>query len=274
MLLIQATVGQVLNSINIDNTYPWCIVAYDALERSPAERIQMIKELGFEKYAYDWRDRHLDDTYTELTLARDNNIQIVSVWLWLNAERDSLNQLSDSNEEIFQIIEKLNLKTTFWLSFNGNYFQGLNQDESLERAIDYVRFIAKKANQLGCQVALYNHSGWFGNPYNQLEVLMALPEYNLSLVYNFHHGHQSIDEFQEMAKVIHPYLSAVNLNGMKKDGKKILTIGKGDHEAQMIHTLIKYGFDGPWGIMGHVEKADAKNILEENLKGLEFLKFM
>ena len=45
----------------MDNLYPWCIVAFDSLERSQSERINMLNELGFSKYAYDWRDEHLDD---------------------------------------------------------------------------------------------------------------------------------------------------------------------------------------------------------------------
>ena len=47
--------------IDMDNLYPWCIVAFDSLERSPVQRIEMLKELGFSKYAFDWRDKNLDE---------------------------------------------------------------------------------------------------------------------------------------------------------------------------------------------------------------------
>ena len=265
---LQMLNGQTLEPIAIDDTYPWCIVAYDSLERSPTKRIQMIKELGFNKYAYDWRDEHLEDTYTELKLAMENNIEIVSVWLWLNAERDSLASLSDANQRIMEIVNSLNLKTTFWLGFNGNFFEGLNHKQSVAKASKIVHFVAEKAKNIGCKVALYNHTGWFGKPMNQLAVIHALPELDLGLTYNFHHAHQSIDEFSKIAKAINPYLVAVNLNGMQYDDKKIFPLGKGKHEKKMIFELQENGFNGPWGILGHVAERDVEKVLRENLEGL------
>lgn len=273
-LVIQTSVAQELDRIKIKDAYPWCIVAYDSLERSPAERIQMVKELGFTKLAYDWRDRHLGDTSTELKLAAENDIEIVSVWLWLNAKRDSLSQLSHSNKRLFKIIEQSNLKTTFWVSFSGNFFENLNQEQSVEMATEMVDYIALKASRLGCKVALYNHSGWFGNPFNQLEVIKALPSHELGIVYNFHHAHNSIEEFPKIVKAIKPYITAVNLNGMQKNGEKILTIGKGDHEKEMISILRNSGFNGPWGILGHVENVDVKKVLIRNIEGLKSLQDM
>ena len=38
---------------NFEDVYPWCIVAFDSMERSPQQRIQLLHDLGFEKYAYD-----------------------------------------------------------------------------------------------------------------------------------------------------------------------------------------------------------------------------
>lgn len=93
--------------IELQDVYPWCIVAYDSLERTPSERIAMMHELGLEKYAYDWRDRHLDSTLSELKQVRENNIEIISVWLWLNAKRDSLGHLSPANNRIFEMIRTL-----------------------------------------------------------------------------------------------------------------------------------------------------------------------
>lgn len=248
--------------------YPWCIVAYDSPERSPTERIALLKELGFRKYAYDWRDRHLDSTFSELKQAMAQDIEIIAVWLWLNAKRDSVGKLSPANNRLLATIEKLELKTTLWVGLSGNFFNQLQEEEALEEAIKIVNFAAEKAHHLGCKVALYNHSGWFGNPYNQLKVINALPKHKLSMVYNFHHGHSTIDEFPALVEAMYPHLSAVNLNGMEKDGQKILPIGQGDHEKEMIESLKAAGFDGPWGILGHVENVDVKTILEQNIKGL------
>ncbi len=89
------------------------------------------------------------------------------------------------------------------------------------------------------------------------------------MVYNFHHGHENIDNFSEIALKMKPYLSAVNLNGMEKDGEKILTIGEGDFEQEMIKILKEVGFEGPWGILGHVGEKDVEEVLQKNIDGLK-----
>ncbi|MGI9544848.1 MAG: sugar phosphate isomerase/epimerase family protein [Cyclobacteriaceae bacterium] len=255
----------------MSDVYPWCIVAFDSLERSSAERINMLKKLGFVKYAYDWRDKHLDEMDRELELAKESNIEVISVWLWLNAERDSLGKLSSSNDRIFEILKKIQLRTTLWLSFSNNFFDGLTQEQSMSVAIDMIKFVNAKAEEIGCQVALYNHHGWFGDPSNQVDIIKALPQCSLSIVYNFHHAHEYLEEFPQIVKKIKPYLSWVNLNGIKEEGPQILPIGEGDYEFEMITLLINEGFEGPWGILGHVESEDVKRVLERNIEGLNSL---
>src|SRR5437016_4491701 len=41
------------------NLVAWCIVPFDAKNRSPAERAAMVKSLGFTRVAYDWRANHV-----------------------------------------------------------------------------------------------------------------------------------------------------------------------------------------------------------------------
>lgn len=263
--------GQKENQLQLNKVYPWCIVAFDSLKRSPNERIAMLMDLGFNKYAYDWRDEHLTEMQHEINLARDNDIEIISVWLWLNAKRDSLNVLSPANERIFEILKESKLETRIWLSFSNNFFEDLTQEESMSKAIEMIEFVNSKAEETGCQIALYNHKGWFGDTANQVKIIGALPHIDLSIVYNFHHGHEDLENFPEVVKNIKPYLSAVNLNGMRKDGPEILQIGVGDYESEMIRVLIEEGFNGPWGILGHVEDEDVRKILKGNMKGLNSL---
>lgn len=258
-------------TLNMAKLYPWCIVAYDSLERTPTQRIKMLKNLGFTKYAYDWRDRYLKDMKSELETAKKNDIEVISVWFWLNAKRDSIGALSTSNQKVLETIKATNLKTTLWVSFNNNFFEDLSQEASINLAVDMISFIKEKANKIGCDIQLYNHKGWFGNPYNQVEIIKRIPNYNLKMVYNFHHAHEYLDDFPQIVKTIKPYLASVNLNGMQIDGEKILPIGVGNHEKDMIQLLIDEGFTGTWGILGHVEHVDVENTLKENLAGLKSL---
>ena len=166
-LLLLICIGSCTNKkeslIKVDEVYPWCIVDFDSLDRSPEERIAMLKEMGFMKYGYEGSERHLAEMKEEL-------------------KQDSL-----------------------------------------------------------------------------------------TIVYNFHHAHDYLDEFPEIVKKIKPYLSGVNLNGMEKDGAKILAIGEGDFEYEMIKLLLEEGYNGPWGILGHIKTEDVQKVLKRNIDGLNVL---
>jgi hypothetical protein len=68
-----------------------------------------------------------------------------------------------------------------------------------------------------------------------------------------------------------PYLMAVNLNGMRKGGPKILPIGDGDQELKMLKVIRRSRYRGPIGILGHREELDAEEALRLNLDGLRKL---
>lgn len=255
--------------ININTIYAWCIVPYDSLERSPEERIEMLKRLGIKKYAYDWRKEHLTSMTTELSLAEKNGIDVIAVWLWIDGNSDSINGLNGSNEKVFDIVEEVGYKGQIWVGINANFFENLSDYAAVEKGAEMIAFLSKKANALDCKIALYNHGDWFGEPKNQIKIIDALPNEDLGIVYNFHHAHNQIEAFPEMVSMMMPYLWAVNLNGLRKEGPKILTIGEGDYEKDMIDVLLKNGYKGDFGILGHVEDADVETILKANLNGLK-----
>ncbi len=69
----------------------------------------------------------------------------------------------------------------------------------------------------------------------------------------------------------------LNLNGMadpetvdrQTHVNQILTIGKGLHEAEMIREVIKAGYEGTVGVIGHRADVEARESLDANLVGLE-----
>jgi len=94
---------------------------------------------------------------------------------------------------------------------------------------------------------------------------------NVGIVYNFHHGHRDIQRFPALLAEMKPHLLTLNLNGMTVGGPQILPLGKGEHELEMIREVLKSGYSGPIGILGHQKERDAREVLEENLLGLEIL---
>ncbi len=257
--------------IDKNELYAWCIVPYDAVERSPEERISMLKALGFQRYAYDWRADDLDDMAGELTLAAENGIEVVAVWLWIDKDWDRPGKLNDANRKIFSVIREVNLKTQLWVGFHPNYFEDLTDSQAVAAGAEMIGYLASRADELGCKVALYNHGDWFGEPANQVKIIQALPERDIGIVYNFHHAHHQLDYYPQIVESMLPYLWSVNLNGMRKRGPKILPIGKGDEEERMLSLLFEQGFTGPFGILGHVEDRDVEDVLRLNLTGLEAL---
>ena len=255
----------------IEEVSPWCIIGFDTEERTPSQRIAMVKELGFTKYGFNKGKGDLTTMKEEFKLAMQNGIDIPSVFLWLNAKRDSIGKLSPANQELLANLAEVDYKPAIWVSFSDNYFEDIEQDQSIQLSVDMIKYVKSITDNLNCKLAIYNHHGWFGNPFNQVEILKALNEKSVSMVYNFHHAQEYVDEFPEIAKMIVPYLSYVNLNGVKKEGPQIITLGEGDHEVEMIQGLMNNGFTGPWGILGHIKTEDVKKVLEKNIAGMHLL---
>ena len=254
-----------------ENLIPWSIVSFDVKERTPEQRIKMLKRLGFNQYAYGNRPKHQSTMKYELELAKQNNVQIKAVWLYINLDKDKVGKLKPHSEAILKTVEAVGLHTQIWVGFAPDYYNNLSDQKSLEQTVKMIEYLSQRAQKMGCKIALYNHGGWFGNSKNQLKIINALPKQDLGIIFNFHHAHAHLNTFQSDIKRMLPYLWCVNLNGMKKEGPKIITIGEGNLEKQMIQELLDLGYNKPFGILGHLKGGDAELILEKNLHGLHML---
>lgn len=260
------------NLFNKSNLIPWSIVGFDVKERTPKQRIEMLERLGYKQYAYGYRPKHIPTMLQEWKLAQEKNIKIKAVWLYINLHKDKVNKLRPDAEVVFENLKKSGLKTQIWVGFYPQYFDKLSDAESLEQAVNMIAYLSKRAKDLDCKIALYNHGGWFGKPENQLRILKALPKEELGIVFNFHHAHDSLDKYSENIKKLLPYLWSVSLNGMKAEGPKIITIGEGDLEKKMIQQLLDFDYKGTFNILGHVKGGDPEIILEKNYLGLQKIK--
>lgn len=265
-MLISCNTNQ-SEKLEMGNYYAWCIVPFDNQNRTPEQRIEMLKRLGFVSYAYDWREKHLPEMAKEIKLSNESGIKMNAVWMWID-KSDSIGQLSANNQKVLQVLKETGLKTQIWMSFPEDYFDGLTEEERLDKASAMISYLSDEAEQLGCKIGMYNHGGWFGNPNNLVKIIETLSGKEIGIIFNFHHAHDLLGNYEAMVKNMAPHLWAVNLNGMNPGGPKILPIGSGEKEAEMIAILNKNGFAGPFGILGHVEDADVEKILQGNLEGL------
>ncbi|MEJ1238753.1 hypothetical protein WBG78_11520 [Chryseolinea sp. T2] len=253
------------------NLVAWCIVPFDSKNRTPEERIQMLKRLGFSQYAYDWRQQHLDTFASEIDIAKKNGIAMSAVWLWIDKNADQPGKLSEDNERMLAILKASGLRTELWVGFNHNYFEGLDEASRIAAGEAMVKYLRERTGAFASRIGLYNHGDWFGHPANQLKIIKAVSDPAVGLVYNFHHAHAQIDEFPSLFAAMKPYLLAVNIDGMRRSGPQILPVGSGDEERGMLQVLIKGGYKGPIGILGHIETEDVEVVLKRNLDGLRQL---
>lgn len=251
------------------NLVAWCIVPFDSMKRNPEERAAMLKDLGLTQLAWDWRQEHLATMEEEIKTLRKNNIKLKSVWFWING--GSGQTMDDANHFILKTLKNNNVRTELWLSFNDRFFEGMTDAEKLKKAVSAIKEINAQARAIGCTVHLYNHGSWFGEPGNQVKIIEALKTKDIGIVYNFHHARHQVNDFPKLLKLMLPYLSTVNINGMKEGGPMILTVGQGDKEQWMLEQLKASGYKGSVGILSHVDDEDAKIVLQRNLEGLKTL---
>jgi len=251
------------------NLIAWCIVPYDSKKRNSEERALMLKDLGFTSFAYDWRAQDLPNMETEFATLKKYNISLKAVWFWVSGANNGV--LDEANETILKELAKSQTKTELWVSFPASYFDGMTDEQKIQKAVKALQYIHQRASAIGCTIALYNHEDWFGEPANEVKIIEASGLKNVGIVYNLHHGHRQMDQFDDILKITKPYLTTVNLNGMKGEKFNILTIGEGDREAGLLKKLKASGFNGSIGIIGHTENEDVKLVLQRNLEGLKRL---
>ena len=235
----------------------WCIVPFDSQKRNTTERVKMLKELGIKRVAYDWREEHVAEFEEEIIQYKKNGIEFFAFW--------------STHDLAFQLFNKHKIRPQIWQTA----FSPTNstQKNKINAAIENVLPLVNRTRKLGLKLGLYNHGGWGGEPENLTSVCQALRKIHkadhVGIVYNFHHGHAHIDDFKKSLKIMLPYLLCINLNGMNTDAKpKILPIGQGQHENEMIYIIKESGYKGPIGILDHRSDMDTKIALKLNISGL------
>ena len=251
------------------NLMAWCIVPFDAKMRGPVDRARMMKSVGIQKFAYDWRDKDIPAFDQELDALNEQGIELTA--FWFPTRSDPANEKNP--RRVLDFLARRKVKTQLWLAVGPpKEFANLSQEEKVRAMAKPVAWVAAEAKKIGCMVALYNHGGWFGEPENQIAIIREVKADNVGIVYNFHHGHQHIARFPEMFAKMLPYLYALNLNGMNASGEpKILDIGKGEREREMIRVVKNSSYRGPIGILNHRPELDAEVGLRGNIEGLRSL---
>lgn len=254
------------------NLVAWCIVPFDAKKRTPEERAAMLDRLGFTMLAYDWRDEHIPEFDEEVSQLGRHGISMTAFW-WGSGMPESRQSLQTDERMQMQLdfIRRNNLKLEVWITCSDHDLGSTDDEEKFAALAGRVDIFAGELGQLGCRLGLYNHGGWGGQPHHMVEIMKRVRSDNVGIVYNFHHGHEHLDLMPAAFGEMLPYLLCVNLNGMNREGPKILPLGQGEEDVKLLRMIKESGYSGPIGIIGHIAEEDVEVVLKRNLEGLEKL---
>jgi putative heme-binding domain-containing protein len=255
-----------------DNLVAWCIVPFDSKKRGPEDRAAMLQRLGFRHFAYDWRAEHIPTFDAEMDALKKKGIKLDAFWT-------APGKLNRESRIILDLLKRHGLKADLWvlLDLGADRASGPEQEKRIAAATAELRPLAEEAARIGCSLALYNHGGWFGEPENQIAIIERLKSQgvsNVGIVYNLHHGHDHLARFGPLLARMMPYLRTLCVNGMDNEGdrhgRKILPLGQGALDLELLRTICASGYNGPIGILGHTQD-DAEERLRDNLDGLDWL---
>ncbi len=254
------------------NLAAWCIVPFDAKKRGPEERAAMLEQMGVKKFVYDYRAEHIPQWDDELTALKKHHIELMGWWFPTT--------LNDEAKQTLDLFKRHGVHPQLWVNGNGGAIQVKDADDQQARVakeVERLQPICEAAAPLGCQIALYNHGAWYGEPENAIAIVEALKGKgikNIGIVYNLHHGHGHLDRLAKVLPRMLPHLLCLNLNGMDIDGeakgRKILPLGVGTEDVKVLRIIRASGYSGPIGILNHTNE-DAEGRLLDNLDGLAWL---
>ncbi|MEP3480926.1 MAG: hypothetical protein ABJZ55_16890 [Fuerstiella sp.] len=257
----EANADDKFDILSKDNLVAWCIVPFDAAKRTPEQRAAMLSQLGIKRCAYDWRAEHVPTFEQEILAYKKGGIEFFAFW--------------SIHEEAFQLFEKHDLHPQIWYMMP-QPISGLSPADSIKHTVAKMMPVVERTKAAGCQLGLYNHGGWAGQPENLVAVcnkFHQLGHSHLGIVYNFHHAHDRIEDWPATFNKLKPYLLCLNINGMNDGAQpKILSLGRGQHETAMLKVVVESDYQGPIGILDHRNERDAKDSLLENMNGLEAIR--
>jgi sugar phosphate isomerase/epimerase len=255
-----------------ENITAWCIVPFDAKQRNPRERAEMLQDLEFKTMAYDWRDANISEFDEEVAQLKKHGINMTAFW-WSGSFPLNEDELSASERMNMQInfFKRNSLNLEVWVTLSDHGLENLSDDQKYTELASRIDILAKELKKIDCRLGLYNHGGWGGQPRNMVETLKKVKSDNVGIVYNFHHAHEHLDLMPDAFNLMVHNLYCVNLNGMNREGPKILTLGEGKEDAKILRIIKESGYNGPIGIIGHISDEDVEIVLKRNLAGLKKL---
>ena len=91
-----------------DNLFAWCVVPFDAKNRTPEERAQMLEKLGFRTFAYDWREKDIPTFDAEIDALRTHGIKLLGWYFPFDAD-------DPTAKKTLEVFKRHNIHPQLWV---------------------------------------------------------------------------------------------------------------------------------------------------------------
>lgn len=131
-----------------DNLFAWGAAPFDAKNRGPEERAQMLQQLGFKQIAFNWRPKNIPLFETEIETLKTHGIRIIAWALYMVDDPETKVNWKDykvaqvfksessigeelSLEELLKIFQRHQIQPQLWLNQHPRPPKGASKWESM-----------------------------------------------------------------------------------------------------------------------------------------------
>ena len=239
---------------------PNSIFAYEFGEISPKQQAGFARAYGFEGTVFD----HAQQIPERLRALDEAHLQLF--FLWLTADISNGQIKYESGMEA--AIEALQGRgTVVWFAVQGD---GDGAEERTIQAVDRISDLASRSN---LRVALYPHYGFYLARFRDVvRVAERAGRSNVGVTFNLCHELRSgfDPQFPQLLESAMPRLYGVTINGADRQGRDwdtlIQPLGRGDYDVtELVRTITKAGYRGPFGIQCYGLKGDPGVYLKQSM---------
>jgi sugar phosphate isomerase/epimerase len=243
---------------------PNSIFAYEFGEISPAQQAEFAREYGFQGTVFD----HALQIPDRLRALDEAHLQLFFLWLTVDISKGQIKYEPDMEASIEALQGR---GTVVWVAMQGgDAGAGAGGEERAIQAVDRISDLAARSN---LRVALYPHYGFYLAQFKDVvRVAERVGRSNVGVTFNLCHELRSgfDPQFPQTLDKAMPRLYGVTINGADRQGRDwnslIQPLGRGDYDvAELVRTITKAGYRGPFGIQCYGLKGDPGAYLKQSM---------
>jgi sugar phosphate isomerase/epimerase len=249
-----------VNVLASEASLPNPIFAYEFGNITAAQQANFARDFGFAGTVFD----HPVDIAERLRAMDEARMQLFFLWFTVDVSGGQIKYEPGMEAAIAALQGR---GTVVWVALQGG------GDGAEERAIEAVRHISDLAAQANLRVAVYPHYKFYLARFRDVvRVTEAVGRSNVGSTFNLCHELRSgwDPEFPQLLQKAMPRLYAVTINGANQKGEDwdtlIQPLGRGDYDVSaLVHTFVKAGYRGPFGIQCYGLKGDPGVYLKQSM---------